>query len=359
MGVNHCRISLRESPSFRGAKGDKRGMTVLELLLALALSAIVLYLLGVAIDMQWRLFDTRRSRVEETLLARSVLRRISDDIRSAVLYAPPDLEGLNAVADNPLTQVAGMAAGLTGGTQTGQPTQSGNSAPSAAAQPEGATEEPAANSTPKQTIVGLYGTSNWLAIDVSRLPRIDEYEAVLSAESGMTPLDIPSDVKTINYYIAVDETDGDTPTTEPGVLRGLVRQQLSRAVSSFNSEGGGSDDVTGAQVLAEEVTGVEFAYFDGTDWLSDWSSSEYGGLPLAVAIAIQIEMKASRVQSLTAATQGADVDKVKTASIHRLIVHLPAARKLPPVELTEQSSESSESTEQTAGQQVTTSGGQP
>ena len=175
----------------------------------------------------------------------------------------------------------------------------------------------------------------------------------------MTPLDIPSDVKTINYYIAADETGGETLTTEPGVLRGLIRQQLSRAVSSFNSEGGGSDDVSGAQILAEEVTGIEFAYFDGTDWLSDWSSTEYGGLPLAVAIAIQIEMKASRVKSLTIATQGGEADMAKTASVHRLIVHLPAARKLPPVEMTAESTESSETTENTSPGQAATQGGSP
>jgi hypothetical protein len=236
-----------------------------------------------------------------------------------------------------------MSADLAGGA-TGQAGTSPPAEPAAES-----SEEEAANQTPQQTIVGLYGTSNWLAVDVSRLPRIDEYDAVMSGDSRLTPLDIPSDVKTINYYIATSET-GEEPTNDPSVLRGLVRQQMSRAVSSFNSEGGSSDDITGAQVLAEEVTAIEFAYFDGTDWLSDWSSTDYGGLPLAVAIAIQVEMKASRVKALAEATQGADVDRVKSASIHRLVVHLPAARKILPQEPAMTESETSESSEtQNAG----------
>lgn len=328
-----------------------RGMTIMELLLALSLSSLVLYLVGMAIDLQWRLMDSRRSHVEETILARSVLRRIADDLRGAVLFSPPDLAGLDAIADNPLasgaTDPAAAAAALTGGaTQTPMDTPVGTGAAGQNNQTAPPTEEAgaadAAQQQPQASIVGLYGTQTWLAIDLSRLPRIDEYDALLQPAGSTTPLDIPSDVKTVTYFIA-DATLSETGEEEfgpsaadavagrgnvPAVQRGLIRQQMSKAMSSQNELAQVSDTDTGSQILAEEITGLEFAYYDGLDWYTDWNSQDMGGLPVAVAIAVQVEMKASHTAArAAAANEGADAATARETSLHRLIVQLPAARK--------------------------------
>ena len=160
--------------------------------------------------------------------------------------------------------------------------------------------------------------------------------------AGLTPLDIPSDVKTVSYYIAIDPLAADpsaaTPPPNPvgelgapPVLRGLVRQQLSRAVTAWNEQSGGQVDMlTNTEVLAEEVTAIEFAYFDGTDWYSEWNSTNMGGIPVAVALAIQVEMKRSRAGRRVSEFMGEDPDTATTATIHRMVVHLPAARKYQP-----------------------------
>jgi prepilin-type N-terminal cleavage/methylation domain-containing protein len=395
------------------------GFSLMELLLALALSGIVLMLLSMAIDMQWRLFDARRTGVEETLIARSVIRRISDDLRGAILYQPPDLEGLAAIANNPLAQSAGLTNAVTGGTsgagvgqgtgtgnstagqgqgtgqgQTGQTSQTSQQGGGATTQPQqgqgtagaggggttqqgGGTTGNNANRTgggtgtgstgaagfgntgtgananangqqqpaegeaaaPPVAIVGVYGGPDWLSIDVSRLPRIDEYQAVTAGGSDLTPIDIPSDVKTVSYYVATDSmadpsVNPESPVGEEGalpVLRGLVRQQLSRAITSFNEQGGGkADQISNAQVLAEEVTAIEFAYFDGANWYSDWNSTDMGGIPVAVAMAIEVQMKRSRAGKRVSEFMGEDPDAATTSTIHRMVVHLPAARKIVP-----------------------------
>ncbi len=335
----------------------RSAFSLMEVLLALAISGIVLMLLGMAIDMQWRLFDTRRTGVEETLVARSVIRRISDDLRGAILYVPPDIEGLEAIANNPLAQMANLSGdgSATGGilesalgsgaaqgaiidsqqssgsnTATGSTTTDGTDSTSA--------EDPTATGeeTPAASIVGIYGGIDWLSIDVSRLPRVDEYQAAMTSGTDLTPVDIPSDVKTVTYYVAAPDLaamDGSPPppptegTAAAPILRGLVRQQLSRAIMSWNELGNSTDSLSNAEILAEEVTAIEFGYFDGVTWYSDWDSTAAGGIPVAVALAIQVEMKRSRSGQQIAATQGEDPDLATTATIHRMVVHLPAARK--------------------------------
>ena len=93
------------------------GLTLLELILALALSVLVLMAIGMAIDMHYRMFDVRRTSIEETHVARAVLRSIADDLRTAVQYIPPDLSGLETVTGNTATASrvpASNAAGQSG-----------------------------------------------------------------------------------------------------------------------------------------------------------------------------------------------------------------------------------------------------
>ena len=41
------------------------------------------------------------------------------------------------------------------------------------------------------------------------------------------------------------------------------------------------------QLLAEEVAGLSFEYFDGFDWLDAWDSLEMAALPTAIRITIE------------------------------------------------------------------------
>ena len=61
-------------------------------MLAIALSALVLYLVSVALDLHLGALDRRRSQVEEVQLARTLLELIANDLRS-VIYTPPDEGG--------------------------------------------------------------------------------------------------------------------------------------------------------------------------------------------------------------------------------------------------------------------------
>ena len=91
---------------------SRAGFTLLELVLSLALSVIVLMAVGMAIDVHLRSFDSRRSMLEESQLARSPLRIIADDIRNVALRYEQDLSSVEAL-------MQGGGGGATGGAPAG------------------------------------------------------------------------------------------------------------------------------------------------------------------------------------------------------------------------------------------------
>ncbi len=65
---------------------QRAGFTLFELILAIALSAVLLALVGTAITLYLTRIDAGNSRVEEAQLARSILAKIAEDIRGATIY---------------------------------------------------------------------------------------------------------------------------------------------------------------------------------------------------------------------------------------------------------------------------------
>lgn len=361
----------------------RRALTLLELLLALSLSIFVLMAIGMAIQMHYRMLDVRRTNVEDSRIVRQAFIMIANDLKSAVGPVTLDLSGLDAVSGNTaafaatsalggaggdlsglggLGGLGGATGGQTGGTgQTGGGTttpptgtqtgsgqggQSGgatggtsgvqtggtgaasggtgaaSAAGSAAAGATGEeTEESAATS-----VVGLYGSVNELRFDISRLPRVDQYQSLMTAgEMGAT--DIPSDIKTVVYFVQGEGslTSGNPEPTTTGRGKGLMRAELDRAVSSWAEMNGDIDSAySGAKLLAEEVTGLEFQYFDGATWTPDWNSDEMGGLPVAVEVLLTMQPFSALTQEEIDAL--ADSSEVATEEqTYRLVVRLPTA----------------------------------
>jgi hypothetical protein len=321
----------------------KRGVTLLELLLALALTVIIMAAIGSAINLHMKTLYTRRTNVEEAQLARQVLRRVADDLRGAVQYQVIDFSSVEQLASNSAAGAAnsalGASAGMTDPNGLNSSLMQGLVDSSATAEPMSI-----ASSAAPPTIPGLYGNQYELQIDVSRLPRVDEYQVMLNPLSGQTVADIPSDVKTVAYYLQPDALATSTtstlndPTTSERVRatgavgRGLVRRELDRAVSLWASENNNMDDLSQqGEMLAMEVTGLEFRYFDGTEWMTEWNSEERQGLPVAVAIAVEIAGDAASSTDeaprslLEPMATGAEDPSAPSRLLYRLVVHLPAS----------------------------------
>lgn len=387
-------VRLRTSRRSPGRGGPaRRGVTLLELILALGLSILVLGAVALAINVFLRQLDARRSQVEETQIARAVLRMIADDLRSAVQQEKLDFSQVSGSASTLASSAAaaavdsatgsssgtggstgsttgggsssgtgtgggaGGAAGGSGnsGSGSGGSSTSGGSSASGGSSTSGGssssgTSGSGSTSTATQDIEqatetppvpGIFGNQYQLMIDVSRLPRIDEL-TMQSSSGGTNVEDLPSDIKTVAYYVRQEEAQMSTGFTSaaPGSalgreLRrpGLVRRQLDRAVTMYATQGGNTTNLQSKeQLVAPEIVGVEFRYFDGTQWLTSWDSIEQNRLPSAVEIIVAVQPGGEQFlpQSSSAATANPTVSPSSGATtgplMFRQIVKIPAAR---------------------------------
>jgi prepilin-type N-terminal cleavage/methylation domain-containing protein len=349
----------------------RSGFTLLEVLLTLMLASLVLVVLGMAVDFQLRVVDRGRGDVEEAQLARVLLHRIANDLRGAIPYDPLDIEGLVAeviasTADSAEEAVAaygdaGSAEGAEdssrGGSSEGssQDSQgSQNSAPEASdSEPTEDAESDQASGTGEsvlpRSVPGLYGESEWLQVDVGRLPRLDQFDYLLTQSAGSTTVDRLSDVKTVTYYVVPPEegaVDLAADVTESS--SGLVRRELDRAVASYGSEAGQPDMESDAAPLAPEVSAIAFRYYDGTEWVDSWDSAEAGSLPAAVEITISI-MPFGRQRTSSWQRSTSDYATEEEATVTRsLIVHLRAAAASSGGGTSDETSDETEATTETS-----------
>ena len=406
-------------------RAARRGMTLLELVLALALSALLLMAISMALQIHWKAIDVRRSNVEEAQLATSILRRVSDDIRSTLKFEPPDLSGLNLASAIP-TDVADLVDSVAGGDEGGdnsggdsggnggsnssggmpptsggmpptsgggdnqqgpprqgtsppnqgqdsQPPSSDNSSGATSPGPpsggntsdtgggdaggdtssggasptsssgDGSQADPdAAAAAGPSMVVGLYGSATELQFEISRLPRVDQYQSPLLSADG-APAEVPSDIKTVVYFLSSDEVAGDASdglalgsVTQPSITgtgRGLMRAESDRAVGAYGEMNGSTESIYGgAAMLAAEVTSLQFQYYDGVEWLPEWNSDEQQGLPLAIEVQFTLDTTGAMAAAETAVDPLAASDEQK---VFRMVVQLPVGGKFASAAATE------------------------
>ena len=185
-------------------------------------------------------------------------------------------------------------------------------------------------SSEPQSTPGLFGNAFQIQMDTSRLPRIDELNAMVSAETSALESAL-SDVKTVSYY-AISDLVGGT-TVGSGLSQtgsGLVRREYDRASIVFAAEQGQLADLEqDVEPIAPEVAAIEFMYFDGTEMVDEWDSIERGGLPVAVEIAIGIIPASRRNDAQSSSPLTNTLPSLVESDellIFRKLVHLPVAQ---------------------------------
>jgi prepilin-type N-terminal cleavage/methylation domain-containing protein len=299
------RCTIQHSNSYRDMGTRSRsGFTLLELMLSLALTAVVTVLIGSLVQNYLINQAVGRERVRQAQLSRSILNMIAEDIRTTVRYQPFDTKGLTELLSG------GGGGGAGGGAGGAQPGGAGGGAASAGgAPPSGGTGDTTDMDSGVAALPpGLYGTSTSIEIDISRLPRPDEYYGQASDPVTGSLGDLATDIKTVGYYVQALRTDGiqdplgslkpidGTNSTSQGV-GGLVRRSVDRAITQYAYQQSQSDALmrTG-QLLAPEVIAIEFQYFDGAMWQTEWDSSTQG-LPRVVKITIAVQRESNAKKS--------------------------------------------------------------
>jgi prepilin-type N-terminal cleavage/methylation domain-containing protein len=351
------------------------GFTLLEVLLAIAITLLVLSLVGMAAYSQLRIIEQTRTEAQQAQVARALLRHIGDDLRNVIKYSPIEVSlptaGAAAAASGAASALEGSPTGGTGGTGgagtggtggmgsggTGSggmgsggmgpggtggvgASQGGGGSGGQGGSPSGARSSGSGSTTSgtsggvssdsgrsssepsfnPDTIPGVRGFPNLIKIDVSRLPRRDQ---LLAAEQGVGASGLPSDVKTVAYFV-------DDPTTAMDGRPGLKRYEISRAESMASIEQGAEESLVQehAQLLADEVVRINFQYSDGQQWYETWppaepqSQQEAAQLPLAVHVILYLKPPGFDAEYGGQDWSGIDVSGFPQ---RRLIVPLPAA----------------------------------
>lgn len=344
-------------------KRRRGAFTLFELILAIALSAVLLALIGTAINLYLVRVDASRTRVEEAQLARSILAMIADDLRATAVYDPQDLSAMAGLMangtpfdvdsiDEPRTGETGDASGTSTSTLS---TSGSTSGPGGSTSSSTGSSETSGSSTEVEDSmpVGLSGTLAELYIDVARLPRQD---ALFGTVTGYTnaPLPTPagalapgatgaaaagikrpSDLNTVRYFVREGErldSSGLAATSLAPHLQlsagGLVRQEISRPTRVFAEQLGNSALLDSGQVLvAPEVVHLEFRYYDGQQITDVWDMLEEKSLPRAIKIKIWL---ASADASDSIGTSSYDVaDFANNAREYRQTIYLPMSELSP------------------------------
>ena len=315
----------------------RRGFTLLELLLTLSLAVVLIGLVGGALRFYAVDMNVREMDLEQTRVAAAVMQMIEDDLRATMHTQPVDTAPLEELLSS-----------LGGGSDSGGGADAGTGdadLSAAGVESEATTEEEtelaSSSSADLQSgsavlqAPGLIGNQYQIQIDISRLPRLEEYVQMLDENAGNLE-DIPSDLKSVSYYVQdaggvggiADPLDALGADVGEATLSGggLVRRSLDRAATSFaaTSSAGSTLNMTG-ELLAPEVVGIEFSYWDGTTWLQEWSSDQYGELPLAVQVRLSMP-------DPTASSSLTSVDMPTRTFVH--VVRLPLARPIVEEDLT-------------------------
>lgn len=282
----------------------QRGFTLMELILALALSAVLLTMLSAALRMAVSRAIYSRGEVEQARVVEGVLGQIAADIRSAAVLATLDTSmamslaeaGANFDVDSIDTETLGSRGGGSGsgGGLGGQEAQS----------------------ISLRRPLGVNGTLETLQIDLLR----DKPQLLLNEQGQVVATAGDGGITTVRYSLGEGgATLGSGSPSDPRRRNwGLIRQEANRDLLNWAEQIGAEGDVVGMPVLmASEVERVEFRYFDGYEVFEVWDTVERGGaLPRAIEV---------RAWFLFTDDQGEPIEQTEEAKPYIITVALPTS----------------------------------
>lgn len=334
----------------------RRAFTLIEVLLATALTATLLACLWSLVAIFNRLFETAPAKTEHARLVSAVVQQIADDLKSAIEDSP-ETDARFGPARGPS---AARRFGLSG-------TSSSLRLDVLQALPEEKT--PPGDGSPVE------GLRNAPVLRVPEL-RTVFYEFVAAEDTTEAPASLetePGDATQAETESTTEsrhglmrwEIDFETPleksresrlarplskkTTEPaGAPTAAVDKPAEQDFSTFQPD---DDSVT----WIPEITRLEFRYFDGHGWSGSWDSLARKSLPVAVEITLEVRpsedylpgrpepsqaaeseqpQKSPAARTPAAETQNADAEAeplhpepaAPPSPAYRFVIYLPEAR---------------------------------
>ncbi len=286
-------------------KRRHRGISLLETMLALAISSVMIGLIGMALNISLGTLDRGKQETTAAQLAHTLLRQISHDLRCAL--PPPGA---------PSTSRPG-----TDSVDTLTPDSSADATSASLS----TSVSPASKSNS-----GLMGNREELQWDLLYVPRPDEVSSTTHNGTISATGYSASGIKTVAYFMRRGTADNGLARA-PSAAEGLIRRETDRATSQWAVDRGqlASSDET-LEPLAPEVESLEFRYFDGTQWREEWDSTLAGRLPVLVEITIgmrDVDDSHNRLPGTPVAHRvGSSLDALQGDLVFRTVVPIAAVQ---------------------------------
>ncbi len=223
------------------------GYTLLEVLLASAISIMLLGALYVAFDLTLRQTDAGREAVAKGDLSRAIVNRMTIDFTGCIgpmqAKSGGGVPATTTATATPTAPTATVAASAIAVADT-----------SALTLPEGT----AAADVPFQG--GLVGNDKQITLFVSRVPTalVNPELAMAVAASAKT---LPPDLRRVTYYLS--SSGGLCRQEKPYVTADGVRNSTDPDRTQE------ADDL-----ISDEVLDMTIEYFDGSSWQTEWTGSD-------------------------------------------------------------------------------------
>jgi len=282
----------------------RSAFTLVEVLLAVALSALLLAALYFALALYMDGMQSGRGHIEQAAVVRSLFNRLSDDVASSLTLVDPARFRLlaEAMAEAEAQGGAMGAAGAAGG--SGAAGSSNRSTTGSSGQAGGSGVASSAAGTSSGTGTGSSGASGSGASGNSNEAAGDP-DQMAAPVTNLIPLGVMGDATTLHLYVTKMPHEAFRGALTSDLRRvtywlgqnGLCRHEegvvlnpeaLTPAIPQVDEQ---------VCLLAPEVIGVSFRYFDGVaGWQEAWNSSAVGpdevtpiGPPRAIEVILTVQ----------------------------------------------------------------------
>lgn len=348
------KIFRRTSLSGAQSAGTRRAAyTMLELMIAVGLTSLLMIALFAAMQQYFSLQLDSNEEITRQQIARSLLRQMTRDIQSVVFVkklANDEKSGTSTSVSEGSSSSSSSTSGSSSSTSgssgsstsgsstsgtgtsggTGSSSTSTGSASSSSSTLDG--NSYGQSSIDPETVMttytnGLVGTATDLQLFVSRPDKSLSYVASQDLTSTSQR---SSDLMIIRYLMAQSGggglasaiADNESIGTDSGPI-GIAKLEgdlfgLSTAVETSEE----SPQLAASKLLAKEVSGLQFRYYDGLSWQESWDSNALNEMPKAIEITLTL-----RNQEDAGDTFSDDVvdPYALPETTHRMVVPIPVA----------------------------------
>ena len=320
------------------ADARRAAYTMLELMIAVGLTSLLMIALFAALQQYFSLQLDSNEEITRQQIARSLLRQMTRDIQSVVFVKKLANDETSGTSTS-VSEGSGSTSSSSGGSGsagsgtsggTGSSSMSTGSASSGSGSLDG--NSYGQSSIDPETVMttytnGLMGTATDLQLFVSRPEKSLAYVASqdLTSTSQRT-----SDLMIIRYLMAQSGgggvasaiADKESIGTNSGPV-GIAKLEgdlygLSTAVETSEE----SPQLAASKLLAKEVSGLQFRYYDGLGWQESWDSNALNEMPKAIEITLTLRNQEDAGEAFS---DNVIDPYALPETTHRMVVPIPVA----------------------------------